>query len=139
VTVAAGEPFRTRVGVLWLELLEPKAIAGGHSDVRVQADTAHARAALTSERGEVLRVDAVADTKYAPPGPGSRRHAARDRGGVEAGEQRLLLGQEILRRVGVGAETPALEQPREARRDPLRHAGHLGVVRVLSVSLPDFG
>jgi hypothetical protein len=37
--------------------LEPTAIAGGHGDVRVQADTAHARAALaeTLERGRRYR------------------------------------------------------------------------------------
>jgi len=93
----------------------------------VHAHAADARAALALENREIVGVDAVAHAEHTLAAAGTRRDAARDRGGVERREQRLFRRQRVV--VGcVVAEPTTLEQARQAPCDLPRHAFHLGVV-----------
>ena len=93
----------------------------------MHAHAADARAALALENREIVGVDAVAHAEHTLAAAGTRRDAARDRGGVERREQRLFRRQRVV--VGcVVAEPTTLEQARQAPCDLPRHAFHLGVV-----------
>ncbi len=100
----------------------------GDRDVRVHADTADARAALAWENREIVGVDAVAHAEHTLAAAGTRCDAARDRGGVERREQRLLRCQCVVLGRCVVAETATLEQTRKAPRHLPCDALHLGVV-----------
>ena len=123
---ALGRHGRPRHGTA--QPLEPTAIAGRHDDVRVETDTAHAGAALALERRKILSVDSVADAEHAASRARSRRHAARDRGGIETGEQRLLQADAATRkpcarrgpapRSRAGRRTRAGSAERRAARAP---------------------
>jgi hypothetical protein len=118
-----------RAGHVAAEALEAATIPGGDGHVRVQADAAHAGAALASDLREVVRVDAVAHAQHALARSTARGDAAGDGGAVELGEQRLVCGQRIdLRGIGLGAEVPAFEEPRDAPGDLPHHPLDLGVL-----------
>jgi hypothetical protein len=65
------------------QALEAESVARGHRDVGVHAHAADARAALALENQEIVGVDAVAHAEHTLGAAGTRRDAARDRGGVE--------------------------------------------------------
>jgi hypothetical protein len=88
----------------------------------VQADAAHAGAALAFERRDVVRVDAVAHAQHALARSAARGDAAGDGGAVELRQERLVLGQGVgLRGIGLGAEAPAFKEPRDAPGDLAHH------------------
>jgi hypothetical protein len=93
----------------------------------VDAGTPDARAALALQHGEIVGVDAVAHAEHALSAAGARRDAARDRGGVERRQQRLLPRERVVLR-GVVAEPSALLQPSQPPRDLARDALDFGVV-----------
>ena len=118
-----------RAGDVATEALESAAIAGGDGHVRVQADAAHAGAALAFEGRQIVRIDAIAHAQHALARSAARGDAAGDGGAVELRQQRLVLGQGIdLRGIGLGAEAPALEEPRDAPGDLPHHPLDLGVL-----------
>ena len=95
----------------------------------MQAHTAYGRAALALERGNRIRIDAIAHAQGAPPGVSSRGHTARDRGGVEQGKQRLILEHGVhLGDIGLGAKAPAHQQALDESCQLARHALDLGVL-----------
>jgi hypothetical protein len=111
-------------GNVLAQALQSATIPGWDGDVRVQADAAHAGAALAFEGREIVRIDAVAHAQHALTRSVARGDAAGDGGAAELRQQRLVLGQGIgLRAIGLGAEAAALEEPAagpEGRPEPLR-------------------
>jgi hypothetical protein len=106
-----------RAGHVAAEALEAETITGGDGHVRVQADAAHAGAALAFECRKILRIDAIAHAQHALARSATRSNAAGDGGAVELRQERLVLGQGI----GLGAEAPAFEEPRDASGDQSHH------------------
>jgi hypothetical protein len=95
----------------------------------MQAHAAHARAALALEHREIVHVDAVADAQHALARAGAGSDAARYRGCIEQGDQRLFVRERVgLGRIGSGSQAASLEQPDDPPRYLACHAADLGVV-----------
>lgn len=104
-----------RAGHVAAQTLEPAPISGRDGHVGVQAHAANARAALALQDLDVVDVDAVAEAQHALAGAPARGDAAADRGGVERGEERLLVREPVhVRAVGQAA---ALEQALDTPRN----------------------
>ncbi len=95
----------------------------------MQADAAHAGAALAFEGRKIVRIDAIAHAQHALARSAARGDAAGYGGAVELRQERFVLGQGVdLRGIGLGAKAPAFEEPRDAPGDLPHHPLDLEVL-----------
>ena len=101
----------------------------------MQAHATDARAALALEHRDIVYVDAVAHAQHPLASSATGGDAARHRGCIEQGEQRLLVRQRVgLGGIGVGREAASLEQPDVPSRHLTCHAADRRGAKLARVS-----
>ena len=116
--------------VVWLEVFQPQAVSGRNADAGMDAEAGNRRTAGARWQGAVFGVNFVPHSPDAHASARSRRHAPRDRGAVELGEQRLVALKTIgLIRIRLRPQASFLHESCDTAMNALRNLGDLFIRR----------